>query len=71
MKKALKKGLKTATVVAKKEVPKTIDISAVQTIYLKRNKNWVTIDKTRVPTLNGFKVEAYVENAQTLFLSKI
>ena len=71
MKKTMKKALQTKPTKKVKEIPKSINLSAVQTFYLKRNKNWITIDKSRVPTLNGFKVEAYVENAQTLFLSKI
>lgn len=46
-----------------------IDFSAVHTVYLKKNKRWLTIQKPN--SLDGFKVENYIPAANTLFLSKL
>lgn len=70
MKKTLKKGLSVKPIKTKKEAPKVIDFSAVQTVYLKRNKNWVLKEKTQI-NFADYKVESYIEAAKTIFISKV
>jgi hypothetical protein len=55
--------------VAKESIPPTLDLTSVKTTYLKKGSSWRTID-TPV-SLNGFQIESYISNANTLFLSKI
>lgn len=69
MKKPLKKALSTKPLKPKKEAPKVIDFSAVQTVYLKKNKSWVLKEKSQI-NFADYKVESYIEAAQTIFISK-
>ena len=54
--------------VAKPTPPLVVDLSAVQTVYLKKGTRWILVDTPQ--SLNGFAVESYIEPANTLFLSK-